>query len=109
MTSSRSETRSIFMSFRFAASASMSVLLRLDFFDQRVELVEPRLPDSLVALEPIGHRAQRVGAQPIQALLRVSLHVDDAGVLEHAQVLGHLRLVELQALADIVHGTRAEA
>src|SRR5580698_176259 len=109
-TSSRSERRStVNESLGFAAFASICILLRFDFADDRFELVEARFPDLFEPLEPIGHRLEWLGPELVQPLLRSRFDIHDAGLLEHAQVLRDLRLIHAEALADVVHRARSRA
>src|SRR5215212_3567302 len=49
--------------------------------------VEALLPEAAVGLEPLGRVTQRRTAQPRRAQLRRAATLDQAGALEHAQVL----------------------
>src|SRR5262245_27474626 len=60
-----------------------------------VQPVEARLPEASIAVEPRGHLAQRLSAQPRRPQLGVAAALDQAGALEHPQVLG-----------DRLHGDR---
>src|ERR1700683_902913 len=57
-----------------------------------LECVEPPGPQPAVGLEPLGDRVQALASDPVDPALRVDPHVDEAGVAEHAEVLGHGRL-----------------
>jgi hypothetical protein len=71
--------------------------------------LEAFIPQLAIALEPIVKLAQRLRAKLVEPLLGNRLHVDEARLFEHAQMLGDLRLVEIEALADVVHGARPGA
>jgi hypothetical protein len=85
----------------------MGGLLLLEFFDQFVQFLEPRIPDLSVPLEPVMKVAKRPRAKLVESLLGTRLHVDEPGVFQDPQVLGDLRLVELKALTDLVDGAGA--
>ena len=89
--------------------ATIGLLLLFELFDELVQFLEARIPELAIALEPVVQLAQRLRAQLVEPLLRARLHVDEPGLLQHAQVLRDLRLVELQALADVVHRARPGA
>src|SRR4051812_13996317 len=52
-----------------------------------VEAVEARLPEPTVALEPLGGVLERDRPEPRRAQLRAAPPLDQAGALEHAQML----------------------
>src|SRR5690349_11629867 len=109
MTISRSPTSSIFVSPTGASLAFLAftaLLLALELLEELVHLGESVVPDPAVAFEPVVQLAQRLRTELVEPLLRARLHVDEAGLLEHAQVLRHLGLRELEALADVVHRAR---
>ena len=58
---------------------------------QSVEMFAPQLP---VAREPCLEFNERLGPDAIHATLRVGSYRDEAGFLEHSQVLRHCRLTQ---------------
>jgi RNA polymerase sigma-70 factor, ECF subfamily len=66
-------------------------------------LCEALIPQLAIALEPFVQLAERLGAQLIQALLGARLDIHQSGLFQDAQVLRHVRLVEPQPVADLVH------
>src|SRR5262245_13831276 len=93
-TSSRSDVRSIDVSLPFLAS--IRFLLRFELLDELVQFVEARVPQPPIALEPVVKSAKRLCAQLVQALVGARLNVDEPDLLEHAQMLRDLGLVEVQ-------------
>src|SRR3954447_3709984 len=105
-TSSRSDLRSRVVRFIAAASrvllASIPVLLLLEFFDDLVQLAEPRVPEFVVRRDPRRHLVESANADPAVAhpadLLRdyEPRLFEDADVLPyasegHAEPLGEVR------------------
>src|SRR6185436_15791663 len=60
------------------------------------ELVEVRRPELPVGSEPGVQIGERLRADPVEAALRVDARLDEACVLQHAQVLRHRRLGEAE-------------
>src|SRR5688500_9887027 len=112
-TISRSPSSSIEVRLINAASlplfATTGFLLFIELCDELVEFLEAHIPDLAIALYPVVKLAQRLRAQLVDALLGARLHVHEPCFLQHAQMLRDLRLPELQALADVVHGARPGA
>ena len=90
-------------------SATICLFLCLELFDERVHFLEACFPELAIALEPIVQAQERVGAQFVEPLLGASLHADEPRLFQHPQMFGHLRLIELQTRADVVHVARARA
>ena len=67
---------------------------------QRVEAVRPQLAEGL---QPAVELAERDGAQPVEPAVRVGAHLDEAGVAQHLEVLGHRRLREAQLVDELAH------
>src|SRR5687768_11859115 len=107
ITISRSPASFISVSFFFASIsvlplASMGLLLFFELFDELVQFVEARIPELAIALEPDVKLLERLRAQLVKPLLCARLHLDQPRILEHAQVFADLRLIELEALPDLV-------
>src|SRR5580704_9097008 len=59
----------------------------LHLLKQGVEALEVRGPNAAVSLKPFGGLRKRLGLQPARAALRVAAVRDEAGALEHFEVL----------------------
>jgi Sigma-70 region 2 len=70
-----------------------------------LEIVEPGLPLLPVRREPFVDRLQSLGADAVQATLRVGAHVDQAGVAQNAQVLRDRRLAEPERADEVADRT----
>src|SRR5712691_1194195 len=60
---------------------------RSDFFEVLVEAVEVRFPEIAIVLHPVGNLLQRRRLQSARPPLRSAAAGDEAGALEHLQVL----------------------
>jgi hypothetical protein len=65
------------------------------------EAVEMCRPEPAVRVEPLIERLERSRADSIQAPLGFGPDFDQSGVLEHAQVLRHGRLAQVEAIDQI--------
>jgi hypothetical protein len=65
------------------------------------EAIEVRRPELPVGGEPVVELCERLRPDAIQAALRVRARLDEAGVLEHAQMFGHGRLADAEAVDKI--------
>src|ERR1700722_15110841 len=113
-TSSRSDRRSTVVVFVATAGSlpfptAMGLLLVLELFHELIQFLETFLPDAPVASEPAVHLPKRLRTQLVEALLGARLHVDQPRLFQHAQMLRDLRLVQMQAGADVVPRPRAGA
>src|SRR5438445_618309 len=93
---SRSSTvskRCVMVSFVLAPCASNTTAMstsggmRLKLAEVAVEAVEALLPEAPIALDPVGDLPQALGLEPAGPPLRVAAPRDQAGVLEHLEVL----------------------
>src|ERR1700759_1157683 len=109
MTSSRSERTSLTVRLLLLFASGIGFLLLHELDDEVVQLIEALVPQPAVALEPGIHLAPRFAAQLVDPVLGVGLDIDEAGLLQHAEVLRDLRLVEPELRADPVHRQRATA
>src|SRR5258708_5788008 len=71
----------------------------------RFQAIESCAPDMAVGLQPRIKLAERLRTQLVDSLLGNGVYLDDPGIAEHAQMLGHLRLTEPKPLGDFSHRT----
>src|SRR5688500_1918792 len=76
---------SFFMTRSLSFLASIALLLFGELLDEPIELVEARIPEASIFLEPVVHLAERLRAQLVEPLLSARLHLDEARLLEHPQ------------------------
>src|SRR5438309_5986974 len=69
-----------------------------------IQAVKALVPQPAVRSQPIVELTERLGSQVVDPLLSGATGLDDAGVTQHAQVLGDLGLAELQPVNDRAHG-----
>jgi len=55
-------------------------------------------------LDPVGRDVEAVGLEPARPELPVAAARDEAGALEHLQVLGDRRQAHVERLGQVVHG-----
>src|SRR6187551_3764700 len=96
VTSSRSELRSTVVRFFIAAgsrwvSASIDLLLPVQFLDNVVQLVEARFPEPAIPLDPVSLFLQPVPAQPAGSNPPDLLGRDEIGLLQDEDMLPHAR------------------
>src|SRR4029453_11621068 len=72
-----------------------------------VQPVEAGLPKAAVVVQPVGRFLERGAAQARGAQLRGAAALDEAGVLEHAQVLGHRLHADRERSRELVDGRLA--
>src|SRR2546422_9913846 len=72
------------------------LLLALQLLQHRIEACEVRLPDAAVALDPIGRLGERPRLELAGPALRLAATGDQAGSLEHLEVLGDRRLTHVE-------------
>jgi hypothetical protein len=79
--------------------------MRRSFLPPSVEVVfeaiEVRRPEPAVGLEPLVELGQRLGADAIQAALRLRARFDKARVLENAEMLGNGGLADAEAVDEL--------
>jgi hypothetical protein len=71
------------------------------------QLIEVLAPQAAVRREPIIELGQWLGADAVEAALRVGTRLDQASVLQHPQVLGDGGLTEAQPIYELAHGSLA--
>src|SRR5438045_4821456 len=74
-----------------AAVAGIFLLLVLNFAKVFVQSVEAFFPESAVVIDPLGDVLERAGVEVAGPPLRVAAAGDQAGALEHFEVLGDRR------------------
>src|SRR5262245_18194757 len=67
-----------------------------------VQAIEPRVPELAVVGQPRIDAAQRAGRQAAWPPLRRPRTCDEAGALEHLQMLGNGRPADLEGLGQLV-------
>src|SRR5437868_9763578 len=72
-----------------ALLAPMLFLLGLQLAQIIVEAIEALLPESAIAVDPIRDFFEADRLEPARPPLRVAAARDQAGALQHLQVLGH--------------------
>src|SRR5687768_18252739 len=117
-TSSRgaSSTRVVMMA-RGSRSRSMLLLadtlllrfvLRLQLAKIILQAVETFFPEAAIALQPIVNAFQSLGFDAARAPLRLASARDQAGALQHLEVLGDRRAADVEGLGQLVHRGLAE-
>src|SRR3954454_8279149 len=82
----------------------MSLLLCcLQLAQVGVEAIEAAFPQRAVPLGPGGDFLEQRGLDPARTPLRVASARDEAGALEHAQVLRHGRQAHVEGVREIRH------
>ena len=86
------------------------LVLSLHLVEQGVQALEVALPELAVALQPFGGFRERLGLEPARPSLRVAAARDQAGALQHLEVLGDRGLAHRERLGQLRHGrlTRRE-
>src|SRR5262245_31711285 len=77
--------------------------LCLQFAQVIVEPVETLFPEAAIALEPIVDFLQRARLDPARPPLRLASARDQAGTLEHLEVLGNRRQTHIEGLGEFRH------
>src|SRR5690606_40039790 len=83
--------------------------LGLEFFEQRVEALVVLFEDRAVAFDPVHGLLQSLGCQPAWTPLRIDIHQDEAGALQHFQVLGDGGLAHLERLRSEEHTSELQS
>src|SRR5690348_10344044 len=100
MTSSRSAASAAALGLALLAAI---FLLLLQLAQIVVEAVEALLPEAAIMLDPARHVLERSGLEPAWPPLRLAAARDEAGALQHLEVLGdggHAHLERLGQLGD---------
>lgn len=75
----------------------------LHFIEQRVQPLEPTFPEFSVTLQPCGRLSHRLGFKAAGTALRVTPAGNQAGTLQHAQMLGDGRLRHFEGRSQLRH------
>jgi hypothetical protein len=65
------------------------------------EAIEVRRPELAVGREPVVELRERFRPDPIQAALCVCAHIDESGLSEDAEMLGHGGLADPEAVDEL--------
>jgi hypothetical protein len=74
----------------------------LQLLQQGIEALEVFLPEGAIPFEPVDGLAERPGIDPARPSLRVAAARDEAGALQHLQVLGDRRPTDRNGSASSV-------
>jgi hypothetical protein len=80
----------------------------LEFFEDRVEPLEPSFPKFAIAFEPAGGLCERLTLDAARAALGVNATGDEAGAFEDAKMLGNGGLGHVEGLGEFVDGSFAK-
>src|ERR1700737_5117354 len=101
MTSSRSPASAAVL-----VLASMSVLLRFQLAEVIVQAIEAFFPEMPVVFQPIGGILERTRSERTGSPLRLAAAFDQAGALQHLEVLGDRRKAHRERLPELGWGNR---
>src|SRR5216683_5828937 len=73
------------------------------------EPIEACLPENSIAVDPSVQLAKRLGAKRVEAFGPVGADLDEARLVQDAQVPRNARLVDVEPVDDIVHRLLAAA
>ncbi len=76
---------------------------RLQRFEERIETLEVLLPERAIGLEPVHGLAEGARVDPARPPLRITAAGDEAGALQHFQVLGNRRLADDERFGELGH------
>src|SRR5262245_54821262 len=79
------------------------LLLRLPLLQVVLQPVEACLPEPAIMREPVGGMAHRGGVEPARAPLRLAPARDQAGALEHLEVLGDAGKAHVEGFGEFGH------
>src|SRR6185503_12969307 len=85
-------------------SVVMLVIFRLCCCDKFFQAVEARVPGGAGVVEPAGSFGETLHIQPAGTLLPVASARDEAGALQHLQMLRHRRQAHRERRGDLLHG-----
>src|SRR5262245_50885992 len=81
--------------------AGTFLLLPLHLLQMDVQAFEALFPESPVALHPVGDLLEPVCLEPAGPALRIASTHDQAGALEHAEMLGDGRQAHVERLGEL--------
>ena len=73
------------------------------------EAIQVGAPQASIGGQPVVELCERLGADAVQAALRIRAGLDEAGVLENPEVLGDGGLAEPEAINELANGPLALA
>src|SRR5688572_10687811 len=76
-------------------------LLRLNLLQIGVQPIESLFPEFAILLHPVGDRLERFWLQAARTPLRLAAASDEAGALEHLEVLGDRRKAHLEGRSPL--------
>src|SRR6266508_924462 len=83
--------------------ASTLLLLRLQLVQIIVQAIEALVPKAAITFEPVVNVLQRVGLDPAGPPLRLAAACDEAGALQHLEMLGDGGKAHLKRLCELGH------
>src|SRR6266542_1968057 len=88
-------------------SVAMLLLLFFHALEVLVESLVARVPETAIVLRPLGDLFERRRFEPAGAPLRLAAARDEAGALEHAEVLGNGRAADRERRGNLFDRGRA--
>src|SRR5262245_29899820 len=73
------------------------------------EAIQVCAPKASIGAQPVVELCERLGPDPVEAALRIPAGLDEAGILEDAEVLGHGGLAETEAINEFTNRSLAFA
>jgi hypothetical protein len=67
------------------------------------EAIEVSAPQASIGGQPVIELCERLGPDAVEAALRIRASLDEAGVLEDSEVLGHGRLAEPEPIHELTN------
>src|SRR6266850_7160196 len=78
----------------------LRLVLALQFLEVGVQPVEALLPVAPVVLDPFGHVLERSRLEPAGPPLRLAAPLDEAGALQHLEMLGDGGKADVERLGE---------
>ena len=69
--------------------------------EQRIEALKILFPERTIVFEPVDGLAERTGINPPRPALRVAAMGDEAGALQHFEMLGDRRLADREWFGEL--------
>src|SRR5262245_38979808 len=85
------------------ALAAILLLLRLQFSHVTVQAIETLLPETAIAFQPVVHLLQRTRFDAAGPPLRLAPAQDQAGALQHLEMLGDGGKTHVEGLGELRH------
>src|SRR5271169_4722397 len=90
---------------RSMVTSPCGFLLRLQFLQQRIEASVPALPEGLERFQPALELLEGPGLELVDSALGLCVHSDEPDLVQHAQMLGDLRLAQPEPFGYFTDGT----